>query len=89
MTRFLETFGSLLFISFVACCVASFALQLLAWVRHVRPGAPVELRALWKPEGYFDGTGLFQMRLARSLLVVGAVAYLSYGLLILLASRTG
>lgn len=89
MSAFLESFGSLLFFSFVACCMASLGLQLVAWLRHARPGVPVDVRALWKPDGYFDGAGLFQMRLARSLLLVGAVAYLSYGLLIFLAGRAG
>jgi hypothetical protein len=42
----------------------------------------VTVRALWKPEGYFDEVGLQQMRLARRLLAVGGWAYLTYGLIL-------
>jgi len=65
--------------AFVICCVVSAALQIVAWSRHARRGAPVSLRALWKPEGHFDEIGLRQIRLARLLLLVGGVAYLTYG----------
>jgi hypothetical protein len=69
--------------SFVICCVVSAALQIIAWSRHALEGVPVTLKALWKPEGYFDEIGLHQIRLARRLLTVGGVAYLTYGMLIL------
>lgn len=65
--------------AFVICCVVSAALQIIAWSRHAREGAPVSLRALWKPEGYFDEIGLRQMQLARRLLLAGGVAYLTFG----------
>lgn len=83
--RVLEILGSTLLLTFLACAVASGALQLLAWTRHAREGAPVRLGALWRPHGYFDEVGLRQMLLARTLMLVGIVAYLSYGVLLLLA----
>jgi hypothetical protein len=84
MSKFLGTFGYLLFFSFIACCVASALLQVLAWTRHKREGAPVHPGALWKPEGFFDAVGLYQMRLAKRAIIIGGVMYLSYGLLMLL-----
>ena len=89
MTRFLATFGSLLFFSFIACCVSSALLQLLAWTRHKREGVPVNLGALWRPEGHFDAIGLHQMRIARRALIIGGVIYLSYFLLIVVAQTAG
>jgi hypothetical protein len=38
---------------------------------------------VWKPEGSFDAVGLFQMRLAKRALIIGAVLYLSYGVLMI------
>jgi hypothetical protein len=49
----------------------------------VKPGA------LWKPEGSFDPIGLYQMRIARRALIVGAVSYLSYAVLIVVARTAG
>jgi hypothetical protein len=72
--------------SFVICCLASAGLQIVAWSRHAREGAPVSVRALWRPEGHFDDVGLRQIRLARRLLMAGGLAYLTYGAL-LVASR--
>ena len=66
-----------LLLGFYACCVASAALQFLAW-RHVRTDRGPTLRGVWKPDDYFDEVGLRQMRLARWLLIVGAVLFLSY-----------
>ena len=86
MNRFLATFGTLLFFSFIACCVASALLQVLAWTRHKREGAPVNPGALWKPEGSFDDIGLHQMRIAKRALIIGGVMYLSYGLLMILTA---
>ncbi|HEX8693230.1 MAG TPA: hypothetical protein VF746_12460 [Longimicrobium sp.] len=85
MQRFFALFGTLLFFSFVACCVASALLQVIAWTRHKKEGAPVNPGALWKPEGHFDDVGLFQMRLAKRALLIGGVMYLSYGVMMLLA----
>ncbi|HYJ80446.1 MAG TPA: hypothetical protein VEW03_12615 [Longimicrobiaceae bacterium] len=85
MERFFALFSTLLFFSFVACCVASALLQVIAWTRHAREGVRVDPRALWKPEGLFDAIGLFQMKLAKRALVIGAVMYLSYGVMMLLA----
>jgi hypothetical protein len=73
-------------LSFVFCCVVSGILQLLAWTRHARAGVPVSVRALWRPEEYFDPVGLRQITLARRLLTIGGVAYLSYGVLVVAAS---
>lgn len=67
-------------LGFFACCVASAALQLLAW-RHVRADKGPTVRGVWKPENYFDEIGLRQMRLARALLVIGGVLFLSYVIL--------
>ena len=86
MNRFLATFGTLLFVSFIACCVASALLQVLAWTRHKREGVPVNPGALWKPEGHFDAIGLHQMRIAKRALIIGGVMYLSYGLLMILTA---
>ena len=83
MTAFLATFARLLFFSFIACCVSSALLQVIAWTRHKRAGAPVNPGALWKPEGFFDDVGLFQIRLARRALLIGGVMYLSYVFLLL------
>lgn len=83
--RVIELLGSALLLTFLACAAASGALQLLAWTRHAREDVPVRLGAVWRPHGYFDEVGLRQMLLARTLMVVGIVAYLSYGILLLLA----
>lgn len=82
-------FGTALLLCFLACALGSALLQLLAWTRHAREGVPVSLRALWKPEGYFDPVGLNQMRLARRLMLVGIVAYLSYGVVLLMVQTFG
>jgi hypothetical protein len=66
-----------LLLGFFGCCVASAALQLLAW-RHVRADKGPTVRGVWKPENYFDAVGLRQMRLARALLIVGGVLFVSY-----------
>ena len=71
--------GNTLLFSFIICCVVSAALQIVAWSRHAREGAPVTMKALWKPEGYFDEIGLHQIRIARRLLTVGILAYVAYG----------
>ncbi|HEU4885200.1 MAG TPA: hypothetical protein VFT45_23260 [Longimicrobium sp.] len=67
-------------LGFFACCVASALLQLLAW-RHVRPGQGPTVVGVWKPENYFDEIGLRQMKLARWLLILGGVLFLSYAIL--------
>lgn len=64
-------------LGFFGCCVASALLQLLAW-RHVRPDRGPTVRGVWKPDDYFDEVGLRQMRLARWLLIVGGVLFVSY-----------
>jgi hypothetical protein len=64
-------------LGFFACCVASALLQLLAW-RHVRPGQGPTVVGVWKPEHYFDDIGLRQMKLARWLLILGGVLFVSY-----------
>jgi hypothetical protein len=81
-----ELLSTALVFSFVICCVVSAALQIIAWSRHAKEGAPVTIRALWRPEGYFDEIGLHQILLARRLLAVGGVAYLTYGMLIIAAN---
>ena len=85
MIAFLDTFARLLPFSFVACCVASALLQVIAWTRHKKEGVPINPGAVWKPEGSFDPIGLFQMRLAKRALVIGGVLYLSYGVLMIVA----
>jgi len=76
-----EIAANALLFAFIMCCVVSAMLQILAWSRHARDGAPISLRALWKPEGHFDEIGIRQIQLARRLLLVGGVAYLSFGVL--------
>ena len=83
MSTLVEILASSLVFCFVICCIVSAALQILAWSRHAREGAPVTLKALWRPEGHFDEIGLRQILLARRLLTIGGWAYLTYGLLLL------
>ena len=83
MPTLVAVLASTLVFCFVICCVVSAALQILAWTRHAREGVPVTVKALWRPEGYFDEIGLRQVLLARRLLTVGGWAYLTYGLLLL------
>jgi hypothetical protein len=78
--------ASTLLFAFVICCTVSAALQIIAWSRHAREGAPVSIRALWKPEGHFDEIGLRQIQTARRLLLVGGVAYLTFGALNVIAT---
>ena len=85
MSAFLDSFGRLLFFSFIACCVASAALQVIAWTRHKQEGAPVNPGAIWKPEGFFDPVGMYQMKIARVAIVIGIVSYVSYGLLMVVS----
>lgn len=85
----LALFATTLLLSFLACAVCSALLQLLAWTRHAREGVPVSLKALWKPEGFFDEVGLRQMRLARRLMTVGIAMYLTYGVILLVAQTFG
>jgi hypothetical protein len=85
----LDIIAAALVFSFVFCCIVSGILQVIAWSRHSVEGAPVSLRALWRPEGYFDHIGLRQIALARRLLTIGAVAYLSYGVLLIASSVLG
>jgi len=85
----LAVLANALVLSFVICCIVSAGLQVIAWSRHAREGAPVSMRALWQPEGHFDEIGLRQIRLARRLLTVGGIAYLAYGLLMIVARVTG
>jgi hypothetical protein len=86
MDKLLQTALLALFIGFGSCCAASTLLQLVAWSRHKLKDAPMKATAVWKPEGYFDPVGLRQMQLARRLLLIGAVMYLSYGILMFAAS---
>ncbi len=85
--EFLVVAGTAMLLVCLSCCVASALLQIIAWGQHKRPETPVSLRALWKPEGYFDVIGMHQIRLARRLLAVGGVAYLLFGVLLLLTPR--
>lgn len=71
-----------LLLSFFACCVASAVLQFVAWNRHVRPGEGPTVRGVWKPEAFLDPTGARQMKLARWLLVVGAIAFVSHAVVL-------
>ena len=77
MTNLAKIVLSSLLLGFFGCCVASAALQLLAW-RHVRADRGPTVRGVWNPDDYFDATGLRQMRLARWLLIVGGVLFVSY-----------
>ncbi|MBW3627868.1 MAG: hypothetical protein KY464_01105 [Gemmatimonadetes bacterium] len=72
--------------SFIFCCVVSGMLQLLAFTRHSRSDVPFSIRALWRPEEHFDAVGRRQIALARRLLTIGGVAYLSYGVLVVVAN---
>ncbi|HEX7243187.1 MAG TPA: hypothetical protein VF263_23080 [Longimicrobiaceae bacterium] len=85
MGGFLGMVGYGLVLTFIGCCVASAALQIVAWTRHAREGAPPTLRALTRPEEHFDAVGVQQIRLSRTLMTIGGVVYLSYGVLFLAA----
>jgi hypothetical protein len=82
MAAAINLLASALLLSFILSCVSSGVLQVLAWSRHARQGVVPSLRALWRPDGYLDEVGVRQIRIARSLLIIGVVAYLSYGLLV-------
>ncbi len=84
MSPLASALGDGLLLTFVACCVASGGLQIVAWTRHALPGSGVSLRAFREPERFFDRVGVYQMRIARRLLTVGGVAYLSFGAVLLL-----
>lgn len=75
----LEIVGNALVSCFIICCLVSAILQVLAWTRHARAGESANLRAIWRPESYFDEIGVRQMRLARKLLMLGTFAYLAFG----------
>jgi hypothetical protein len=77
MTSLAKIVLSTLLLAFYGCFVASAVLQFLAW-RHVRADKGPTVRGVWKPDNYFDEVGLRQMRLARWLLIVGGVLFLSY-----------
>lgn len=79
----LDVMATALVVFFVICCVGSGILQLFAWTRHARRDVPFSLRALTQPQDYFDGVGLRQIQLARRILTVGGVAYLTYGVLMI------
>lgn len=84
MENAIGLFASALLLAFMGCALGSALLQVLAWTRHAKPGVSVSPSAVWKPDGErFDGVGLRQMLLARRLLIVAVVAYLSYGVLLL------
>lgn len=83
MEAFFRVLSTALLLSFVCCCAASGFLQVRAWGRHTLPDVPVSLRALREPEHFFDPVGLRQMLLARRLLTIGGVAYVTYGILII------
>jgi hypothetical protein len=82
-----DVLASALLLSFILSCVFSGVLQVLAWSRHARPGVLPSFRALWQPEGHLDDVGVRQIRIARALLILGIVAYLSYGLLVIVVGR--
>lgn len=86
MTKAFQVVTLALFLSFAGCCIASALLQMVASLRH-STGKGVGFGAMWRPEGKFDAVGVYQMRLAKRLLLIGAVAYLSYGVLMLVASQ--
>lgn len=88
-TGFLSVFAVGLVFTFVACCLASAALQIVAWTRHAREGVRVTFGAMKRPEEFFDPVGVQQVRLARGLLTVGGVIYLSFGVLMLLGRALG
>lgn len=86
MATLVELLSTALLLSFVLCCAASGFLQIRAWGRHALPDVPVSLRALREPEQFFDSVGYRQMLLARRLLTIGGIAYITYGLLIIATS---
>lgn len=89
MSTTVEVLSTALILSFIMCCVMSGMLQILAWSRHAREGAPVSFRALLNPEPFFDDIGVRQIRLARRLLTLGAGAYVIYVAAMLVGSVEG
>jgi hypothetical protein len=85
MADVVNVLASALLLSFFVSCVSSGVLQVIAWSRHAREGVVPSLRALWRPDGHLDAVGVRQIRVARSLLILGVVAYLSYGILLAVA----
>jgi hypothetical protein len=85
MSTALDLLSSALLVCFVLTCVFSGVLQVFAWSRHARE-APSSLRTFLRPEGCMDETGQRQMRVARALLAVGVVSYLSYGVLMVVST---
>ena len=84
----LMVLGNALLLSFIICCVVSAALQVMAWSRHAKGGVPITVKALWRPDGFFDEVGMHQIRIARRLLTIGILAYIAYGSTIVIASVT-
>ena len=76
MTLF-RVIAATLLLSFFGCCVASAVLQVVAW-RHVRPGVGPSVKGIYKPDDMLDEVGVRQMKLARWLLIVGGVAFISH-----------
>lgn len=85
MTLF-RVIAATLLLSFFGCCVASAVLQVVAW-RHVRPGIGPSVKGIYKPDDMLDEIGIRQMKLARWLLIVGAVAFVSHIVVLQLGVR--
>ena len=85
----LELIGNALVSCFIICCLVSFVLQMIAWSRHARADQSANLRAFLKPEEYLDEIGVRQMRLARTLLMLGTCAYLAFGGVLVASSIIG
>jgi hypothetical protein len=75
--------------SFALCCTAACILQIRAWSRYAREGVRPTFRALRDPAPYLHEAGARQLRLARRLLNLGALAYLIFGALYLLGPGGG
>jgi hypothetical protein len=78
MIILLKIIASTLLLSFFGCCVASAVLQLMAWRHPADAGQGPSVRGVWKPEGRLNEVGMRQMKLARWLLIIGGVAFVSH-----------
>jgi hypothetical protein len=81
--------AAMLLLGFFACCVASALLQLVAWNRHGRAGEGPTVRGVWNPEAFLDPVGVRQMKLARWLLVVGGISFVSHVVVLRLGASFG
>ncbi|MBB4634932.1 hypothetical protein [Longimicrobium terrae] len=78
MSVLFKVLASTLLLSFFGCCVASAFLQLAAWRHPADPAQGPTVAGVWKPEGRLNEIGIRQMKLARLMLILGGVSFVSF-----------